>query len=71
MTISVDLGTRHLIHKYAGSRGVGKLLAELIRNHDTEEVFGPTMVNTRLDRIEQRLIDLLDRKEEGTIKQVS
>jgi hypothetical protein len=24
MTVSIDLGTRHLIHEYGGSRGIGR-----------------------------------------------
>ena len=36
MTVSVDRSTRNLMHKYGGLRGVGKLLAELIRKHDVE-----------------------------------
>ena len=63
MTISVAPGTRQLMHKYGGQRGVGRFLSELLRKYDTEEVFGSAMVITRLDRIEQSLIELLDRKE--------
>jgi hypothetical protein len=63
ITLAVEEDARKLIDRYGGKRAIGKLFADLIRKHHTEEHFGPSMVSTRLDRIEQRLIEVLVRKE--------
>jgi hypothetical protein len=70
ITLAVEEDARKLIERYDGKRAIGKLFVDLIRKHHSEVTFGPIMVNTRLDRIEQRLIKLLDRKEEEIVNQV-
>ena len=71
ITLAVDEDARKLIERYGGKRAIGKLFADLIRKHHSEETFGPTMVSTRLDRIEQRLTELLDGREVSIVKQKS
>ena len=61
MTVSIDLGTRELISKYARERAIGQLLTRLVRKHDYEMRYGPSKVETRLERIENRLLELLER----------
>ena len=62
MTVSVDEQTRKLCRKYGGRRGIGKLLSALMQKHDSNETFGASMMTARLERIEERLIELLDIK---------
>jgi len=64
LTVSVDHETRRLFEKYGGQRGIGKLLQELIRKHDMGETYGTAMIVKRLERIDARLLDLLDSNEE-------
>ena len=64
ITLAVDDEARRLIAKYGGKRGIGKLFTDLVKQHDFEETFGTKMVRRRLDRIEDRIIELLDQKEE-------
>ena len=61
LTVSVDHETRKLFEKYGGHRGIGKLLQALIRKHDMEETYGTAMIVKRLERIDARLVELLDR----------
>ncbi len=63
ITLNVDLDTRLLIEKYGGKRGIGRLFADLVKQHDFEETFGTEMVRRRLDTIDQRLLELIDGKE--------
>lgn len=63
ITLAVDYEARRLIAKYGGKRNIGKLFADLVKKHDFDETYGAEMVRRRLDRIEDRLIELLDQKE--------
>jgi hypothetical protein len=65
LTISVDQETRKLFAKHGGQRSIGRLLSTLIRQYDIEERYGTETVRTRLDRIEEHLLHLLEERKEG------
>jgi hypothetical protein len=62
LTVSIDQETRRLFAKHGGQRGIGRLLKALIRKHDVAEIYGEAMVVRRLDRIDARLVELLERQ---------
>ncbi len=63
MGLSVDETTRHLLRKHGGQRHIGALIGKMIRDFDTEEVFGMQAIRQRLDRIEGHLVHLRESKE--------
>jgi hypothetical protein len=63
MGISVDQTTHQLLKKHGGARHIGALIGKMVRDFDREEAFGFQMIQHRLDRIENRLLALADRKE--------
>ncbi len=67
MGISVDDTTHKLLKRYGGQRHIGSLIGRMVRQFEKDEIFGSERVNQRLDRIEQRLIDLIDGKEGADI----
>jgi len=60
MTISIDQETRQIIGKYARQRAVGQLISKLVRKYDYDMRYGPSKLETRLARIEERLLELLE-----------
>jgi hypothetical protein len=63
MGISVDTTTHQLLKKHGGERHIGALIGKMVRDFDREEAFGSQAIQQRLDRIENRLLALTDRKE--------
>jgi hypothetical protein len=63
MGISVDQTTHQLLKKHGGERHIGALIGKMVRDFDREEAFGLQSIQQRLDRIENRLLALTDRKE--------
>ena len=63
MGISVDTTTHQLLKKHGGARHIGVLIGKMVRDYDREEAFGFQVIQQRLDRIENRLLALMDRKE--------
>lgn len=64
MGISVDTTTHHLLKKHGGERHIGALIGKMVRDFDKEEVFGLQAIQRHLERIENRLLALTERKEE-------
>jgi hypothetical protein len=63
MGISVDTTTHKLLKKHGGERRIGALIGKMVRDFDREEAFGLQWIQQRLDRIEHRLLALMERKE--------
>ena len=63
MGISVDTTTHQLLKKHGGARHIGALIGKMVRDFDREEAFGFQAIQQCLDRIENRLLALVDRKE--------
>jgi hypothetical protein len=65
MGISVDTTTHHLLRKHGGERHIGALIGKMVRDFDKEEAYGLQSIQQRLDRIENRLLAIMDGKEGG------
>jgi hypothetical protein len=65
MTVSIDRETRQLIGRYARQRAIGQLISKLVRKHDYEMHYGRSKIETRLARIEERLLDLVERSSQA------
>jgi hypothetical protein len=63
MGISVDQTTHRLLKKHGGERHIGALIGKMVRDFDRQEAFGFQALQQRLDRIENRLLALTERKE--------
>jgi hypothetical protein len=63
LTVSVDQETRQLLAKYGGQRSIGILIARMVKNYDAEEAFGLQAIRHRLDRIENHILHLVERRE--------
>ena len=63
MGISVDTTTHKLLKKHGGERHIGALIGKMVRDFDKEEAFGFQTIQQCLDRIENRLLALIDRRE--------
>ncbi len=63
ITLAIDEDARQLIDRYAGKRAIGRFFADLVKRHHFEECFGTEMIRKKLDRLEDRLINFLDRSE--------
>jgi len=63
MGISVDTNTHQLLKKHGGERHIGALIGKMVRDFDRAEAFGLQSIQHHLDRIENRLLALMDRKE--------
>src|SRR5262245_17737625 len=50
--------------KQGGERHIAALIGKMVRDFDREEAFGLQSIQHRLDRIENRLLALMNRKEE-------
>jgi len=59
MTVSIDHETRQLISRYARQRAIGQLITRLVKKHDYELRYGPSKIEVRLARIEDRIVELL------------
>src|SRR2546427_6138858 len=64
MGIAVDETTRNLLRKHGGQRHIGALIGRMVRLYDNEEAFGLYRMWQTLDRIEDHIMRLQDRKEE-------
>jgi len=62
ITLAIDKDARQLIDQYAGKRAIGRFFADLVRKHHFEEIYGEEIIKRRLDRIEDRLIHLVENK---------
>jgi hypothetical protein len=60
MTVSIEPETRQLISRYARQRAIGQLITRLVKKYDYESRYGPSKLETRLARIEERLLELLE-----------
>lgn len=63
MGIAVDETTHHLLKKHGGERHIGALIGRMVRDFDKEEAFGLQAIQQRLDRIEDRLLALIESQE--------
>ena len=63
MGVSVDQTTHQLLKKHGGERHIGALIGKMVRDFDREEAFGFQAIQQHLDRIEHRLLALMDRRE--------
>ena len=63
MGIAVDETTRNLLRKHGGERHIGALIGRMIRLYDYDEAFGLYRMRQTLDRMEDQLLRLQDRKE--------
>ena len=63
MGISVDATAHKLLKKHGGERHIGALIGKMVRDFDRAEAFGLQSIQQRLDRIENHLLALTDRKE--------
>jgi hypothetical protein len=63
MGISVDETTHHLLKKHGGERHIGALIGKMVRDFDKEDVLGFQGIYQRLDRIEHRLLTLIESQE--------
>ena len=63
MGISVDTTTHQLLKKHGGARHIGVLIGKMVRDFDREEAFGFKAIQQHLDRLENCLLALMDRKE--------
>ena len=62
MGISVDTTTHQLLKKHGGERHIGALIGKMVRKFDREEAFGFQAMQQHLDRIENRLLAFMSRK---------
>ncbi len=65
MTISIDAESRQIIHKYARQRAVGQLISKLVRKYDYDMRYGPSKLETRLAKIEERILELLEKVDDA------
>ena len=63
MGISVDQTTHQLLKKHGGERHIGALIGKMVRDFDKEEAFGLQSIHQRLERIEHRLLTLIESQE--------
>jgi len=57
-------GALALLRKHAGSpRGVGTLISKLIKQYDHDEAYGFRIIQQQLGRLDDHILELLDRKE--------
>jgi hypothetical protein len=64
LTIAVDESSLALLRKHAGSpRGVGTFISKLIKQYDYDEAYGFRSIQRHLSRLDEHIIELLDRKE--------
>jgi len=59
MTISIEPETRQLISRYARQRAIGQLITRLVKKYDYESRYGPSKIEVRLARIEDRILEML------------
>ena len=59
MTVSIDQETRQQISRYARQRAIGQLITRLVKKYDYELRYGPSKIEVRLARIEDRILELL------------
>jgi hypothetical protein len=68
LTVAVDESSLALLRKHAGSpRGVGALITKLIKQYDYDEAYGFRIIQQQLGRLDDHILELLDRKE-GCVK---
>jgi hypothetical protein len=60
LTIAIDPEARHILAHYARPRAVGQLISHLVKQYDREVRYGPANIETRLARIEEKLLELIE-----------
>jgi hypothetical protein len=63
MGIAVDETTRDLLRKHGGERHIGALIGKMIRLYDHEHTYGWQTLRQTLDRIEEHLFRVQDKRE--------
>src|SRR6266446_3140521 len=63
MTVSLEPETRQLISRYARQRAIGQLITRLVKKYDYESRYGPSKIEARLGRIEDRIVELLEKSD--------
>ena len=63
LSISITDADRRLLEQHCGPKEIGTFLGRLLRSYDRRERLGASTLDRRMDRIEQYLVNLVERKE--------